>query len=570
MFCLVTTQGLATAPISASFCIRTHFGVITRGTFLADVASGFLARRSLAKADSRANNMLKKILLVLGVIFIVGSAGLFFWARSVFTQGNVRIALGEQLSKSLGQPVIIGGIGASIYPRVAVNLTDVEIGKPARIKVHTLKVGTDFRALLSRRIEHAALRLDGARIDLPLPDFAFTSSPAPAANQAPNASSVQLVSIDEIVLNDVNITSGGHTIHGDIEIAPQGTVFNLRKFKLTADKTTVDVTGKITDLSGPVGEFSLKAGALNFDDLLTFASEFAGGMGTTAGGRKTSASKSSPAAASTMNLAISMDAASASMGGLTLQKLSGRARITSKGVVLEPVHFGVFGGTYDGTMTVDAGNSTRFRLNASLANVDMAEVTKFGGSSDSITGRLSGKIEISGSGVEPAAMINSTRGTARIDITNGVIKHLGLVHAVITATSGRSGATAPSSGSTDEKFAKLGATLAIAGGAANTNDLRMESNDLLLSASGVVHLDGTATALKGQVQLSDELSKQAGRDLVRYTQEEGRVTLPATISGPADNLQVRIDVASLARRAITNRANEEVKKSLGRLFGGKR
>ena len=510
--------------------------------------------------------MLKKILLVLGVLFLVGSIGLFFWARSVFTQGNVRIALGEQLSKSLGQPVAIGGIGASIYPRVAVDLVDVEIGKPARIKVHTLKVGTDFRALLSRRIEHAALRLDGARIDLPLPDFAFTSTPASPANQAPGASSVQLVSIEEIVLNDVNITSGGHTLHGDIEIIPQGTVFHLRKFRLAADKTTVDVTGTITDPSGPVGELSLKAGALSFDDLLTFASEFASGAGTAGTGRGTPGARSSTPSASTMNLSISVDAASASMGGLVLQKLSGRARITPKGVLLEPVHFGVFGGTYDGSLTADAGNTTRFHLKAALTNVDMAEVTKFGGSPDTMTGRLSGNIDVSGSGVEPASMIHSTRGTARVDITNGVIARLGLVRAVVTATSGRSGTPAAGGGSTDEKFAKLGATLSIAGGAANTNDLRLESNDLLLSASGVVHLDGTATALAGQVQLSDALSKQAGRDLVRYTQEEGRVTLPASISGPADNLQVRIDVASLARRALANRANAEVKKGLGRIF----
>ena len=74
--------------------------------------------------------------------------------------------------------------------------------------------------------------------------------------------------------------------------------------------------------------------------------------------------------------------------------------------------------------------------------------------------------------------------------------------------------------------------------------------------------------LTGQVQLSDELSKQAGRDLVRYTQEGGRVTLPATITGSADAPQVRIDTASLAKRAITNRATEEVQKALKKGLSG--
>lgn len=58
---------------------------------------------------------------------------------------------------------------------------------------------------------------------------------------------------------------------------------------------------------------------------------------------------------------------------------------------------------------------------------------------------------------------------------------------------------------------------------------------------------------------------------MRYTKEQGRVTLPATIMGSADNPQVRIDVASVARRAVVNGASEEAQKGLknglGRLLG---
>ena len=71
-----------------------------------------------------------------------------------------------------------------------------------------------------------------------------------------------------------------------------------------------------------------------------------------------------------------------------------------------------------------------------------------------------------------------------------------------------------------------------------------------------------------QLQLSDELSQQAGRDLVRYTQQGGRVTLPATITGSAADPHVRLDVASLAKRAITNRANEEAQKAVKKGLGG--
>jgi uncharacterized protein involved in outer membrane biogenesis len=273
-----------------------------------------------------------------------------------------------------------------------------------------------------------------------------------------------------------------------------------------------------------------------------------------------------------MNIAVSLDADRASMGTLSLEKLSGRARVTPDAITLDPIGFGLFGGNYKGAMVLTLGKTTDFRLNAALSDIDMAAATKFAGSPDAITGRLSGTIDLSGRGIAADTAVKTARGTARVDITNGTVKRLGLVRTVIVATSGRADSVpARAGGSSDEPFARLSATVAVANGSATTQDLRFESTDLLLSAAGVVRLDGGAIDLAGKVQLSDKLSQQAGRDLVRNTQEQGRVTLPATITGSADNPQVRIDVASVAKRAIVNRATEEaqkgIKKGLGRLFG---
>ena len=518
--------------------------------------------------------MLKKVLIGLLALVVVGSIGLYFLARSVFTHDSVRAAIAEQLSTSLGQPVAIGGISASIYPRVTMNLSGVAIGRPARIQVAKLEVGTDFRALLSRRIEHAALRLTGATIELPLPAFAVPSAPPPPSGDS-RSSSVEIVSIDEIALRDVTITSGGRTLRGDIEVVPQGQGVAVRRIALVADGATIEITGQITDLSGPVGELSITSGALNFDELLAFVSDFAGSAGAAASGgappaRTADATAGRPVA---MNIGVSLEAEGAAMGGLSLQKLSGRARITPAGMALEPIRFGMFGGNFDGALTLTLAETPAFRLNAALSGVDMGAVTTFAGSPDTITGRLTGTLELSGRGMDAASVLRSTRGTARVEITNGTVKRLGLVRTILLATSGRSGAVAQSATnvSNDEPFARLAATLAVANGSASTADLRFESNDLLLTAAGVVRLDGASMNLAGDVQLSDKLSAQVGRDLVRYTQDQGRVTLPVVITGSADNPRVRIDVASVARRAITNRAKEEVqgavKKGLGGLFG---
>ena len=116
--------------------------------------------------------MIKKVVLGLVVLLLVTGLGLFVWARSVLSTDTVRNALAAQMSTALGQPVTVESVSATIYPRVTVQLKGVAIGKDSAITVDTLDVGTDFRALVSRRIEAAALHIDGATLNLPLPPLA--------------------------------------------------------------------------------------------------------------------------------------------------------------------------------------------------------------------------------------------------------------------------------------------------------------------------------------------------------------------------------------------------------------
>src|SRR5262249_53156873 len=156
---------------------------------------------------------------------------------AVFTEDTVRVALANQLSRALGQPVTIGSIAVTIVPRLTVNLGQVTIGAPARIRVKTLHVGADFRALLSRHIEHGRLELSGARIELPLPSFTVGGgSTSASSSHAP----LELISVDAIVLRGVEIVSGGRVLTGDVEIVPKGKGLMLQRITLVADKTTVN------------------------------------------------------------------------------------------------------------------------------------------------------------------------------------------------------------------------------------------------------------------------------------------------------------------------------------------
>ena len=509
--------------------------------------------------------MLRKVLIGLVVFLVIAGIGVALWARSVLGRDAVRAQLASQISSAVGQPVTIGSVSASIYPRITVNLGDVRIGDPVRIQARTLDVGADFRALLSRRIEQARIRLDGARLDLPLPPFSFSEAGAESGDGGPPA--VEIVSIEDIVLSDLEIVSGGRTLGGEIEVVPERGGVTIRRMALRADGTEVRVSGRLSDLSGPVGELRLEADRLNFDQLLAFFQEFSSGAGLAGSGGASAAPSSAQAGSPGLNLTVSLDANEATMGAVRLEDLDAHVRLSGQQIALDPLKFGIFGGRYEGTLGVSRANAVpAFRWNATLSSIDVGAATRFAGHPDTITGRLSGTIDLTGEGADQAAATRTARGTARVQIVDGIVKGLGLVRTIVVATSQRADA-GTTGGSKDEPFERISATLAIAGAAARSKDLLFESPNLRLTAAGLVALDGSAVDLKGRAQLSEALTAKAGRDLVRYTSEGGRVTLPVSISGPASNLRVTVEVADLMKRAIRNRATEEVDKALKRGLG---
>ncbi|MGE3957319.1 MAG: AsmA-like C-terminal region-containing protein [Vicinamibacterales bacterium] len=511
--------------------------------------------------------MIKKLAVGLVVLVLVLGVGGFFWARSVLGTDAVRTALADQLSKALGQPVTVEGVSATIYPRVTVTLTGVSIGKAGEITVNALDVGTDFGALLSRRIEHAALHVNQAKVQLPLPPLALgsgTSAPADAG------SPVELVSIDEVVLSGIELVSRGRTLRGDIDIVPRSTTaLTVRRVSLTADSARIDATGEITNTEGPAGTLDIKAGAIDLDQLLAFASDFVEGSGATApaGGGAPAGAAPGP---STADLTVNLTADRATMAGVTLDTVNGRARIKGDDVSVEPMTFELFGGTYEGALGANIGAAPAFSWKAALKNVDVAAVTAFAGSPGLISGRLAATIDLTGTGIDAASAMKTARGTATLAIQNGSVKNLALVRSAVAATSLNPQAViaAAQGQPVDEPFSELGASLSIANGTASTPDLHFVSKDIRLDAGGALKLDGSAVNLQGAVQLSDALTQQANPAIVRVLQQDGKITLPATVRGNVDKYQIEIDTSQIAKRAITNEAKTQATEAVKRGLGG--
>jgi uncharacterized protein involved in outer membrane biogenesis len=256
--------------------------------------------------------------------------------------------------------------------------------------------------------------------------------------------------------------------------------------------------------------------------------------------------------------------------------MRGRATLSPAAVTFSPLVFDVFGGRYEGTIHLTLGNPSRFRWQAKVNGISAGELMAFAESPNTITGTLAGTVALDGTGLEMERALRTSRGTARVDITNGSIAGLALVRSTVLATSGRGGyvasaetaAASRASNGEAERFSRLGATLSLADGVIRTNDFAMTSSDVDLRAAGAVAIANMTAKLQGEVQLSEDLSKKSGTDLYRYAAEDGRITLPVTVSGPLANLAVRIDLAQAASRALRNRATEEINKAIERNLPG--
>jgi hypothetical protein len=146
-----------------------------------------------------------------------------------------------------------------------------------------------------------------------------------------------------------------------------------------------------------------------------------------------------------------------------------------------------------------------------------------------------------------------------VAITNGVIPGLEMVRSVVLAFGKPSGVRAAGSGSA---FSRIDATFSLAAQTLRSPDLSFTSPDFDMRGAPTVRLPKGDVDMDASVTLSRELTAQAGTDLRRYAQEDGRIVVPVVLSGTVAAPGVTVDVRAAAKRALQN----EVKRRVRGLF----
>ena len=261
-----------------------------------------------------------------------------------------------------------------------------------------------------------------------------------------------------------------------------------------------------------------------------------------------------------MKVVAQLKADSATAAGVQVTQFATDITLDGDRIALSPMSFGLFGGSYEGSLNGRLGDSMSVTLRSRLKGINVAQLAEFGGSPDTITGTLSGEGSFSAQGADMAAVLASANGKGSASIVDGSIKRLDLVRTVVLFF----GRPAPETQEATDKFERIDTSFSLARQVFRADTFSMHSRDADLNGTVTLslenqELDGTIDML-----LSEELSAQAGTDLARFTREENKVVLPARLGGTLQQPRITINATAAIRRGIQNEIGRRLKGLFGR------
>ena len=498
--------------------------------------------------------MMRKALAAAVIVVVLAGVALALVARGTIGGETVRRALEEQLSTRLGEPVSIGSLGASFFPRVAADLRDVSIGQPARATIAELSIATGLRALLSRRVEGGEITITNSRVPMEM-----LLGMAAAASAAPSGGTggLSIISIKTLALRNVELVAGSRSLSADLQSSLEGDRLDVARLVATSQGTRLDASGTLTSIAKGQGTFTAGADRLNLDELLVVASGLSGTSDALSPG-------AGPGGMPALDLVVHLTAPAGQLGGYAFQRLASIVRITPLHLQVQPLRLAVFGGDYDGQLGVAlSGRAPAIDLRGRVQGMDVSTLLRETQGSSSMSGRLSGTFSLSTRGSSSDDMVRAARATGQATITDGEIPGLDMVRTIVLGFGKPSSAPAEGTGS---RFTRINSTFSLANQTLRSDDIAFASPDFDLTAEGSVQLPAGALDMRANVVLSPQLTAQAGADLRRYAQENGRVVAPATVTGTVEKPRIRLDLASAARRALGNELKRKVKGLLDRFL----
>ncbi|MEZ5541387.1 MAG: AsmA family protein [Pseudomonadota bacterium] len=330
--------------------------------------------------------------------------------------------------------------------------------------------------------------------------------------------------------------------------------FAVKALTLHLDDTTVTGNARIDSFAAPAIAFTLAVDTFDLDRYLppppaADAAPAAPDSGAAAG---------PPPLEGLRQLNLNGKITVAEMRAFNLEYRDAELQVKSRDGVLRlhPLGAKLYGGSYQGDITLDASKKTpRISVNENINGVQAGPLLKDLLGEERVLGTASMTAKFTGSGMTPEALRRNVNGNASFAFTNGAVKGVNVAALIRAARARLKGQAIPAeSGPNQTDFTELTGTVNVTDGLARNDDLLLQSPLLRIAGAGQTSLVDESIDYTLTAKLVGSLEGQGGKGL----EDLKGVSIPVKVGGSWSKPTYAPDVAAALSESAKAKVKEKV------------
>jgi AsmA protein len=230
------------------------------------------------------------------------------------------------------------------------------------------------------------------------------------------------------------------------------------------------------------------------------------------------------------------------------------------GVVrMNPLTADLYNGKETGSVQIDMRQAQPlYAVNLKTEQVDANKlISSVSDLKQTLYGLLNSNVNASFSAPSADAIARSLNGTLNINLTNGKLMNLDLLHE-LAAVGKFLGSAVPSAPKGFTNMAQLSGNFNVKNGLAQTNDLKAVIDGGTMAAAGLINLADQSLNLHVTAVLNKALSQQVGGSQIggfmntALANNQGELVVPVIVTGTFQRPQVAPDVQQIAQMKLQN------------------